>query len=278
MAGFASLDDLINELTVNSKELFATFSKTGTAAEAAGVWHSLWRVGTYPAAGGDGPAGSTTGVGGSALVLEAGSLAAWGNQSPDTKHLLTVDMQATVDCTVMLYDRLVHASGINLAGTATRNVGSTALPRYSGTASAGVQVWAEVTTITAGAAPTMAMNSYTDQDGNTGSAGGTLTFPATATNVDAFIGPLPLASGDTGVRSVETVSVLSGCTSGTANIVLIRPLAYFPMTAFLGVTRDFVSMLPSLPRVYDGHTLALAYLATTTTATTVTGQIRAGYG
>lgn len=279
MAGFASLDDLLNETTVNGKVLYASFAKVGTAPEIQGGWHSLWRVGNYPAAGGDGPAGSgTANTGGTALTLEAGSLAVWANQSPDTKHLLSYDIQASLDCTIMLYDRLVQVSGINLAGTATVNVGSTALPRYSGTASAGVQVWAEVTTVTAGAAPTIAMNSYTDQDGNTGAAGGTVTFPATATNVDSFIGPLPLASGDTGVRSVETVRVLSNCTSGTANIVLLRPIATIPVLLGLSGERSFLSQLPTLPRLYDGHTLALAQFTTATTATNIWGHLTAGYG
>lgn len=279
MAGFTSLSDLINELTVNSKFLDAPFHKTGLAAEAAGVWHSLWRVGGYPAAGGDGAAGSgTPGAGGTALTLADGTIAAWANQSPDQKHLLTFGASSTVACTFMLYDRLVSVSGVSTVGTGTKNVGSAALPRYSGTAAAGVQVWLEVTTATTTTAPIVSMNSYTDQDGNTAAAGGTITFPATATNLDALVGPMPLAAGDTGVRSVETLNVATASAAGAVNVVLLRPLAFLPVEAFRYAERDFVSMLPLMPRLYDGHTLGLAYLATATTALVATGDIRAGYG
>lgn len=279
MAGFTSLDDLINEITVNSKVLYSSFAKVGTAPEAAGVWHSLWRVGNYPAAGGDGGAGSgTPGSGGTALTLADGGLANWSNQSPDTKHLLALDAQASQDCTIMLYDRLVHVSGISLSSTGNKNVGSAALPRYSGNDSKGVQVWLEVTTQTATTAPIVTMNSYTDQDGNTGATGTSITFPATATNVDALIGPMPLAAGDTGVRSVETVNVGTAGTAGACNVVLLRPLAVIPVLQGTGAERSFLTMLPTLPRLFDGHTLGLAMLATGTTATNVWGHLTAGYG
>lgn len=279
MAGFTSLDDLISEMTVNSKVFHAPFYKVSTAPEANGVWHSLWRVAGYPAAGGDGGAGSgTPGAGGTALTLADGGLLNAANASPDTKHLLTLGAVASQDCMLMLYDRLVSVSGVTVASTGSKNVGSAALPRYSGGDSKGVQAWLEVTTQTATTAPVVNMNSYTDQDGNTGASGGSVTFPAAATNVDTLVGPLPLAAGDTGVRSVETVNVGTAGTAGAVNVVLLRPLGFLPLSANAWTERDFLTMLPSLPRLYDGHTLGLAFLATTTTAVTVWGSIRGAYG
>jgi hypothetical protein len=279
MAGFSSLSDLISKLTVDGQILEAAFQKTSLAPEAAGTWCSLWRVGGYPAAGGDGAVGSgTPGAGGTALTLADGSLAKWANQSPKTKHLLTLECQATRDSTIMLYDRLVSTSGIALSSTGNKNVGSAALPRYSGAASAGVQAWLEVTTATTVTAPIVSMNSYTDQDGNTGSVGGSITFPAVATNIDTMVGPMPLAAGDTGIQAIATVNVGTAGSAGVCNVVLLRPLAYIGLQALLGSERDFVSMLPTLPQLFDGHTLGLMYLADGTTATTFYGHIRAGYG
>jgi hypothetical protein len=280
MVGFSSLSDLISKLTVDGQLLEAPFQKTSLAPEAAGTWCSLWRVGGYPAAGGDGAAGSgTPGAGGTALTLADGSLSKWADQSPKTKHLLTFEAQATRDSTLMLYDRLVSVSGISLVGTGNKNVNSVTLPRYTGTDSAGLQVWLEVTTATNTTAPVVSMNSYTDQDGNGTSAGGTITFPAAATNIDTMVGPLPLASGDSGVRSVETINVATAAAStGTCNLVILRPLAYLGLPLMLGQERDFVSMLPSLTRLYDGHSLGLMYMADGTTATTFYGHVRAGYG
>jgi len=280
MAGFSSLSDLVSELTVNGKVLECSFFKSGSAPEANGVWHDLWPGGGYPAAGGNGAAGSgTPGSGGTALTLADGSLVKWANTSPDTKHLLTFGAVASQDCTLMLYDRLVSVALGAITSTGSKNVGSAALPRYSGAASIGVEVWAQVTTVTATSAPVMHLLTYTDQDGNTGNVGGNLTFPAAATNVDALVGPFPLAAGDTGVRSVETVNVdTASGGSGAVNIVLLKPLAYLPLVANTWGEREFLSMLPSLPRLFDGHTLGIAMLATGTTATNVWGMLRAAYG
>jgi len=278
MAGFASFDELISALTVDGQFLNNDFAKLSTAPEAASVWHSLWRVGNFPAAGGDGAAGSgTPGAGGTALTSADGSLVKWADQDPATKHLLGLEVVSTTDCVLMLYDRLVSVSGITLTGTGNKNVGSAALPRY--TDGIGVEAWLEVTTATTTTAPIISMNSYTDNDGNTGQSGGSITFPAVATNVDALIGPMPLATGDVGVQAIATVNVstASGGASAACNVVLLKPLLYVPLVNNLGAIVDCVSMFPSLPRIYDGATLGLAFLASSGTATNFWGKVLAGY-
>lgn len=272
MVGFNSFDDFLNEVTVNGKTLAAEFYKVGTAAEAAGVPHSLWKVGHYPAAGEDGA--STPGT---AHTSSDGSLIKWANQSPDTKHLVTFSATATTQGMLVLYDRLVSVN-FSFNSTGEKTINSTTLPRYAGTDSVGLQAWVEVTTVTSSAA-VMNMSSYTDQDGNGTASGGNITFPAAATNVNAFIGPLPLAAGDTGLRSVETITVgTSGGGSAAGNLVIMKPLAYCPLIANRGTNNDHMIMIPSLPRIYDGATLALYYVPSTTTATSFWGSIRAGYG
>lgn len=272
MAGWTSFDDLLNETTVNGKVLPSEFFKVGSAAEGAGFPHSLWKVGAYPAAGANGA--STPGT---AHTSSDGGLTKWANQSPDQKHLLTFAAVATTACTLVLYDRLVSVN-FSFNSTGDKTINSTTLPRYTGTDSVGIQAWVEVTTITASAA-VMSMSSYTDQDGNGTSAGGSITFPAAATNVDSFVGPFPLAAGDTGLRSVETINVgTSGGGSAAGNLVLLKPLAYLPISANRGSVMDLLTMIPAIPRIYDGATLALYYVPTTATATNFWGSLRAGYG
>jgi hypothetical protein len=152
--GWTTYDDFLNELTVNGKVLDADFAKFTTAGGHTGSWYSFWRVEGYPSAGGDGAVGSgTPGAGGTALTAADGSLEKWANASPDTVHLLGIGMSTTQDCSIMLADRLVSVSAVTVASTGDKNVGSAALPRYSGTASVGVQVFAEVTTATTTTAP-----------------------------------------------------------------------------------------------------------------------------
>ena len=274
MPGFASFDDIVNALSALVQGLDAPFRKEGTAVEAAGVWHSLWRVGPYPSAGGDGAAGSgTPGAGGTALDLADGTLAKWADQDPDQKHLLAWDVRATVACNVVLFDRLVSVSGITLVGTGDKNVNSVALPRY--TDGLGVQAFLEITTQTATSAAVGTAN-YTDQDGNTGNSSPAYTLPAVATNVDTLI-PIGLASGDYGVKSVEKINLTTAPSAGACNLVLAKELARIPLLANQTNTRDFLTQIMAMPRIYDGATLMLAMIATTTTATSVDGHIWAAH-
>jgi hypothetical protein len=270
--GFTSFDDFLEKTTDDGQILEAPFAKFSSTAEAAGVWHSLWPASGYPT-GGAAPASTP----GAAYTNGAGGLAAWANQDPLTKHLLAIEAGANRDCWLMVYDRLVGVGGVSLTSTGNKTISSAALPRY--TDGVGVQAWLEVTTITSTPAPIVNLSSYTDHEGNTGASGGTITFPATATNVDALVGPLPIASGDLGIRAVSTLNVATaGGGSSAASLILIKPLAYLPLTANIGTALDLMAKLPTTPRIYDGATLALAFLASATQTHDFWGIIRAGYG
>lgn len=271
MPGFSSYDDLINELTTNGKRFDWDFLKTGPVAEAAGQWVSHWYAAGSPGAGAD-PATTP----GTAYDDAAGAMF-FNDVDPDQKHMLTFGAVATVDCTLMVYDRLVGVSGISLASTGNKTVSSTTLPRYSGTAAAEVEAWVEVTTATTTTAPVISMNSYTNEAGTTGRAGGTLTFPAAATD-QRWMAKLPIQAGDKGVRAISTINVATAASAGVANIILIKPLAYLPLRATMWNERDLVLQLARLPRVFDGACLALAQLASATTATTIMGKVGLGYG
>lgn len=273
-----TLDDIINAYTSGQTLEGISWRKVGTAAEQSGWPHSLWRVGPMPPAGGDGAAGSgTPGAGGTALDLADGSLSqGWLDQSPDQKILLDFNARSNGGCVAVLVDRLVSVSGIALSSTGNKNVGSVALPRY--TSGVGVQAWLEVTTATATTAPIVSMNSYTDQSGNTGSAGGTITFPAAATNIDTLV-PLPFASGDYGVRTCATINVATAGTAGAANFVLTKELLRIPLQGNIG--RGYPPYIESMawPIVEDGASLMLYIIpGSALTLTLEGGPIRGVYG
>jgi hypothetical protein len=72
------------------------------------------------------------------------------------------------------------------------------------------------------------------------------------------VGPfLPLASGDTGILSVQSINFSATMVTGCMNLVICKPLAQIPITT-VGVAgeRDFLNMLPSWPRIYDGACLS----------------------
>jgi hypothetical protein len=84
---------------------------------------------------------------------------------------------------------------------------------------------------------------------------------------------IPLAAGDTGVRTIQSYTLSATATSTKLTVVLARPLAFLPiMVANAYVERDLVLQLASLPRIFDGTAFAFAAMANATT-TPVTGKL-----
>jgi hypothetical protein len=268
--GFANYNEIISEITAGKKYEW-DFVKLGPALEAAGNWASHWYALGSP---GNGVSPATTP--GTAYDDTAGGMF-FPDTTSESKHILTFGAVASVNCSLMLYDRLVGVSGINLAATGNNTINSVALPRYNALPEmAEVEAWLEVTTATATTAPQISMNSYTNESGTAGRAGSTLVFPASATDI-RWMGKLYLQAGDRGIKSVETVNVSVAGSAGVCNIILLKPLVYLPLIANIWNERDLVIQLAGLPRVYDGATLAIAQLATAATATNVWGKLRLGY-
>lgn len=278
MPGFTSRDDLINELTTNGKQDLWNFYKVApAAAEAAGVWQSLWKGVGNPGAGSDPAATPGTVYDSDSASPVAGSIR-FPDRSTDQRYLLSFGAVATQNCTLMLYDRLAGVSGISTATTGAKTVNSGALTRYSSTAATLNEVWLEVTTATTTTAPVVNLNSYTSADGTTAQTGGNVTFPAAATDRHTMI-EVPLNASKQGVRSVEAgLNVGTASAAGDVNVLIIRPLARIPLLANIWNEVSFLDDTMGLPRIYDNANLGLALLASTTTATTVWGTVNCAYG
>jgi hypothetical protein len=269
MAGFGSYSAVISALNAGAR-LEYQFYKVGPTNEGAGVWTSLWYAGSAPAAGTD-PAATP----GTAYTNAAGSIQ-FPNTSTATNWMLDLNATATQDGTLMLYDRLVGVSGLSVATTGNKTVSSTGLPRYTSSAASVVEAWLEVTTATTTTAAIVSMNSYTNEGGTTGRAGGTVTFPATATDVRTMI-KMPLQAGDKGVQACSTINVATAAAAGVVNFVLLRPIMYVPLLANIDSRMSCLFDASRTMRVFDGASLAFAWLATGTTAATITGDLRISY-
>lgn len=129
---------------------------------------------------------------------------------------------------LIIADRLSHQGGLSgtATGAQTTNLPTAALTRY--TDGVGVMAMLEIYTAigTSGATVTA---SYTNQAGSSGQT--TIATPFGVTNYSAVRRAviLPLASGDSGVRAVASVT-LSGSTgtAGNFGVTLFRPLVMFP--------------------------------------------------
>lgn len=247
MGGYPSIDSLIQRMTVDRQVETVHWMKQFSAgtAQLTATWFSYWYGNGFPDAGANPSALGTTYVNGAGAITFA-------DRSPSSKFLLTFGATTVQGGSTGLVDRLVAVGNVSLLSATTLPINTPALPRY--TDGANVQVWLEVTTN--GGSATVNLSSYTNQDGVAGRIGGSFSLSASPSNINnAFLGPLPLQAGDTGVRSVQSLQVTS--TSGViCNIVLCRWIA--PGVANFSGTyneRDQTIVAPRFPRIYDGATL-----------------------
>lgn len=199
----------------------------------------------------------------------------WANQSPSIKSGLTFGAMSTQIGTILVYDRLVAVGNVTLSSTGNKTINTPALPRY--TDGVGVECWIEISTAGSASTPIITLNSYTDNDGNTGQTGAAVTLATTPSANSIY--QLSLATADTGVQAVATINVGTSSASMIGNVVLIKPLFRIPVIASVWNERDLVLQLTSLPRIYDGATLGINFINSTSgTAPTIWTQIRAVYG
>jgi hypothetical protein len=214
-----------------------------------------------------------------------------GNVSALKKHLLNMNAWGTaataVPGTLMLIDMQGYYPGFTNNSAVAQNTVGTPTLRY--TNGEGVRAYM-VQTATGGAGAQNFNMSYTDQGGTTGNTM-PVTVACTASSVVSRLNPsgvaannygpfLPLANGDSGIRSIESVT-LSAATTGTFAMVLARPLATITLSvAGLMTEKDLLNQIPSLPEIKDGACLTWLWGAgaATATATTFAGGIEVVWG
>ncbi len=246
------------------------FAKAVTATLVAGRPASLWSLGGSPGAGSfngtlNGAALDST----SALVN--GQIPHY-DPSSGNAHLARFQANATQPGTLLLLDRLWHNGGFTITSTGAQSITSPTWPARDNNGSTngnGVFLAVEVSAACGAAAPTITI-SYTNQDGT---AGRTATNIIATTNSPAigatyFIG---LQAGDTGVRSVQSLTLSVSWVSGTINLVAYRVLAALELAgAFIPNAIDAIT--GGFPRLYNGTVPWLVFQPNTTTASNVQGS------
>lgn len=295
MAGFTGQDDLINQVSTNGKFYRSDWQKStfATTAHTAGLWYSLFRGGGNPPA--DTILGTGTNLAFQALTdatTNATGIPHGGNVG-GYKHLLNAAAQTaaatTAPCVLMLVDLLGFYPVTTVTTTGAQTLNNTVtLPRY--TDGAGVQAFVTPSTVMGAATPNISIG-YTNSASVAGKATPTtLPIGNTAAAVTSIVysgtgagkyGPfMPLAAGDAGIKSVQSINLSASYVSGVLNLVLCKPLLTLPITT-LGVTaeRDLVNQFASMPKVYDGACLAWLMLAgaATPVASPLSGHLEFGW-
>lgn len=250
------------------------FGKSSATGEAANVLHSVAYTAHTPAAA------FTPGPGlvGASLTTYAGQLP-FNNPITGNAYLATVEVCASVNGQFILYDRLWHNSGLIPTTLTAQTINSTAWPardRVGTTDGDAVRVALEVSasTTNAGAIANTTM-SYTNSAGVAGKTATMTSFPATA-QAGTFI-PFELAAGDTGIRSVQTVTLGTSYVAGTLHLVAYRVLAMLPtVAASTPALKDYAAL--GLPRLYNNTVPFMLWRPSQLQAGPFYGQITYAHG
>lgn len=245
------------------------FTKSVTATLVAGRPASTWALGGRPGAGSFN--GTLNGVAlSSTSGLVNGQIPHY-NPSSGNAHLHRLTGRATQPGVIKVLDRLWHNGGYTITSTSAQNTTFPGLPARSldGTANGdGVLLGLEISAATGAGTPTITIG-YTNQAGTASRTATNIIATVASSAIGAFY-EIGLQAGDTGVRSVQSLTLSATWTSGTMNLVAYRVIAELPVSAaHVGAELDFLT--GGAPRLYDGTVPFLVFVPNTTTATSVSG-------
>ena len=283
---FTTLDSLISAWSLERGQKLV-YMKTMVGACAQYVPHSFWTTaGT--------PSNPTTGA--SPTNGKANGRVVVGGESPTngaprytlptggrTMHLVGCAFAAngsgSLNGSTILLDRIADVN-LNIDEATGAITGMDATSRLASTAGQGDggQLWGEVTTAFGAGSNTFNVT-YTNQLGV-----GSRVTPNFSTVASAVVNRsinaglyIPLQDGDTGVRSVESITLVSGAGTATGkwNLCIVRPFCTVPIpSAGVMIDRDMVTNNPSLPRVWDNTAFTTIMLPSVATTLNTYGEIR----
>jgi hypothetical protein len=270
MTALADLSDIVNRCTGGNSGtpkypyFWIQGRVSGAAASAAiiGYWIDLWQYEKYPNGAGAPPGGTAR----NPTNATTGSLAQADPGGARQQWCLGGLFAPLVAGTLLIYDRLADISGLNATTTTAQTITGLSVSRYTGTAAAGNMAVVDIYTLI-GATATTATISYTNQAGTAGQVSPAFAIGATNRREAQRRLFIPLAAGDTGVRSVENVDLLATtATAGDFGITIIRPLLAIPCSsAGIMWMRDLIAGLPQILEIMTGACISMAWLASSTT-------------
>lgn len=248
--------------------------KIGSTMISVGVLHSLFYTAGRPGAAAA-PGVGTTGV---ALTTYTGAVP-WSNPASGNSYLARFEVSTSQVGALMLLDRLWHNDSISVTTTTSQNVNSAAWPardRDGSTNGENVLVAIEVTAVLGNNSDvTNCTMTYTNSSG-TGSRTATMqAIPALALAGTFLI--FALQAGDTGIRSIQSITLGTSLVSGSISLVAFRYLGKLPCSqANVGAAVDAITS--GFPRLYNNTVMFLVWLPTATTGVTVNGQVIVSQG
>ncbi|HMX92341.1 MAG TPA: hypothetical protein PLY42_13290 [Nitrospira sp.] len=253
------------------------FMKTGTAADTTGYWYCSSKDSGFPGAWAPG----TPGLNGRAT--DGTNSADYGcipliNASSGNNFLTEIQMAGSTNHSHLFFDCLWVNSGIVVTTTTAQALASVALPArdINGTTNGeGCQIAMLTTTAnTNAAAIANATVSYTNSKGVSGRTATLTAIAGSQITITPVIGTITwfnLQAGDTGVMSIESITLGTSLGAGAVSFMITRDIATIGTTV-ANVTAQKVIGAPGI-KLYNGTCLLHCYLASATTATFMSGEL-----
>jgi len=253
------------------------FMKTSTATDVAGCWYCTSKDAGYPGAWAPG----TPGLNGRAT--DGTSAADYGcipipNAATGANYLTALEMAASVVHTNDFIDVLWVNSGLVVTTTTEQGITTPTLPARDvngATSGEGCSIALLVTTVLTNAAANAGITvRYTNSKG-VGSRVATLSaiagsqLPATA--VVGTIIWFQLAAGDTGVQSIQGITLTTTLLTGAISLMITRDITTIG-TATVNVSTPKLIGSPGI-KLYNGTCLLHNILCSATTATFFSGSL-----
>ena len=250
----STIANFASAITKNGQDL--VISKPVPSNGVANIPHSLWAGAGFP--GGVAGTYGTTGKANGRVLTDASTGGVPYRNAPSGQMYLTHAgmMPGATTClgTAYLVDRIadVAIDHAEATGSITGCTATSRLPAASADADA-CQIFVYVTVGLSAASNTFTLT-YTNSAGTGSQVTANIVTVASAVanrsvNTGMFV---QLATGDTGVRSVDAITAVSGAGTGTLCVALVRVLARIPLPLNLTVIeRDYLAEMPGPKAIYD---------------------------
>ncbi len=230
MTAPANVSDVINCLTGGNSaapEISQWWKDASALTWAAGTLTSMWMVPGVPGAAATPPSSPAI-----PTRATAGALRMTNPGGARQRWLRSAFGSSWFGGQIIIYDRLLHVSGLSGTVTSAQTVG-TDITRYTGQASIGNLILAEIYTQIGVTARTISCN-YLDKDG-TSRASGSTTFGSTPYRNPSQCVVIPYnttAGANSVTRVVDVTLSASTGTAGNFGITIARPLLEISVPAF----------------------------------------------
>lgn len=253
------------------------FAKAVTPTLVIGRPHSLWYLGGSPGAG-LAPAVTAGGVAlnNAAFGSVAGAISHLDPVSGNT-YLARLSAAAQQGGTLLLCDRLMQVGGnsaaaaipVTLTTASTINTGALPARDINGSINGvGVQWGLEVITATGAGAATPAIG-YTNSADVTARTASLIDAYVASSAIGAFY-RFGMQAGDSGIKSVQSLTLNVSMSSGSIALVAYRVLASLELAApFIPNAID--ALTSGFPRLFNGTCPFLLFIPSATTASVVSG-------